>query len=253
MLSKSQIQYLKSLQQKKFREKYSAFVVEGPKLVSEVLKSDFSVSGVFAIPQWIEKNFRLIGTVKTVEVAPRELERISGLKTPNNVIAVVQIPDSNPPKEMSFDIFLLAVDGIKDPGNLGSIIRTAEWFGFKTLICSNDSVEVYNPKVVQSTMGSLFRVKVYYTDLPKYLEELEHDYSVFGAFLDGENIYKQSFAKRGILVIGSESHGIRPAVARKIKNRLHIPAIAGSGESLNASVATAICCSEIKRSFLKNI
>lgn len=248
------MQHVKALQQKKFRDKYQEFVVEGTKLTLELLKSNFRVKNIFATPEWISQNNQHFNTKTLISpVSQKELERMSGLKTSNSVLSLVEIPNRNTVEDLPTKQIIVLADGIRDPGNLGTIIRSADWFGVNTIICSEDSVDLYNPKVVQATMGSLFRVNVFYKDLLLFLKSLSDEIPVYGAFLNGENIYSRVFGESGVLVIGSESHGIRPEVEARVKTRLHIPAITAGAESLNASIAAAICLSEIKRSSLKNI
>lgn len=250
MISKRKIQYIRSLQLKKYREKYGEFVVEGPKLVRELFRSNFRVKEIFST-----SNFAESSSVKIPQavVSQTELERISSLKTPNEVLAIAQLPESWGQKFVMPDDFVLLLDEIGDPGNLGTIIRTADWFGIRNIVCSLSSVELFNPKVVQATMGSIFRVRVHYLDPVKFLAGLDPDVPVYGTFLEGSNIFNQEFGNSGVVIIGSESHGISPVLAKHIKNRIHIPAVSHEAESLNASVATAICCSEIRRKQLKNI
>ncbi len=254
MLSKSNIQYIRSLQQKKFRLKHGQFVVEGPKLVSELLKSRFRVQSVFAIDQWIQGSNSAADEIKNVvQISRNELMRISGLKSPDQVLAIVSVPEEiNRAPEIT-EGHSLFLDGISDPGNLGTIIRTADWFGMDQIVCSPDTVELFNPKVVQSTMGSLFRMKIHYAGLVPLLHKLEGQFPVYGTFMHGSNIYDEPFGSKGIIVLGSESHGIDPEIERIVKIKLHIPSHNSQAESLNVSVAAAICCSEIKRPVLMNI
>lgn len=254
MLSKSNIQFLKSLQQKKFREKLSCFVVEGPKLVDELLASNYNVRTIYATSSWLKTKLVPIQlNHELVEVSEDELRRISSLNSPNQVLAVADTPSSEIDFNHQAGKWLLLLDGVRDPGNLGTIIRTADWFGIRTIICSEDTVEFLNPKVVQATMGSLFRVKIHYADLNVFLENLPADFPVYGTFMDGNNIYSENFGKEGALILGSESHGISTKVERNVKFRLHIPSSHSQAESLNVSVAAAICCSEITRLGLKEI
>jgi len=253
MLSKSKIQHIKSLQHKKFRDSSGEFIVEGPKLVGELLNSDFTVKSIFATMGWVKQNHGIAYRhIEIVEVSPGELERISGFKTPNQVIALVRAKKNELNPGHIQDGFSLVLDGISDPGNLGTIIRTADWYGIHNIIVSEDTVECLNPKVVQASMGSLFRVQVYYTNLAALIESLDPNFPVYGTFMDGKNIYNENFTGAGMLILGSESHGISNDVEILVKTRLHIPSLYSKAESLNVSVAAAICCSEIKRSLLKN-
>jgi TrmH family RNA methyltransferase len=248
MLSVNKIKYLKSLHLQKFRDEYREFLVEGPKMVTELIGSDFNITGIFGLESWASGKRDIPASLqKSIEiVTPTELARISNLKTPNEVLATVKIPE-RPIDKSIYDDLVLMLNRISDPGNLGTIIRIADWFGIKNIICSLDSVEVYNPKVVQATMGSLFRVSVFYYDLKGVLSGFQHHFPVFGAFLDGNNIYKETFPGKGIIIIGNESHGIDEQLKPFVTNKIFIPSFSGGAESLNASVATAIICSEFRR------
>jgi TrmH family RNA methyltransferase len=254
MISKNKIAHIRSLHQKKYRDKFSEFIVEGPKLIEELLNSNFEIQEIFTtISHYtqLEKNRGRDFELSLVNDA--ELGKISHLKTPNGMLALVRQPVHQLHQMQVLDGFSIILDGISDPGNMGTIIRTADWFGVHNIICSENCVELFNPKVVQATMGSVFRVKVVYTNLVDYLQRLENQTTVYGAFLDGVNIYNADFGQKGLLIIGSESHGISPEVEKLVNQRIHIPAMARGAESLNASVAAAICLSEFKRSALKNI
>ncbi len=183
MLSKKDSKFITSLKISKYRTINQKFIAEGPKLVTEFLHSSFHIEKIFAVPEWIKVNQKSISKgTDIIEVSEDELHRISGLKTPNQVVAVIRIPSSGENKLPDFTSGLtLMLDEIKDPGNMGTIIRTADWFGIQQIICSENAVDIYNPKVVQSTMGSLTRVEVYYTDLGKLLESLPHQIKVYGA------------------------------------------------------------------------
>jgi len=248
MLSLSKLKYLKSLHQQKFRDENREFVVEGPKMVAELLKSDFVITGIYALKTWISGQRDIsVFNEKLVEIiSPAELARISNLKTPNEVLATVKIPERDF-DESIYDDLVLMLSQISDPGNLGTIVRIADWFGIKNILCSPDSVEVYNPKVVQASMGSLFRVKVNYADLKEVLTNLKNNLPVFGAYLEGRNIYTESLPNKGIIIIGNESRGIDENLETFITKKLFIPSFSGGAESLNASVATAIICSEFRR------
>jgi TrmH family RNA methyltransferase len=252
MIPASKIKYVKSLGIQKFRRLHQQFVVEGPKMMDELFESDFLPLEIFATPTWIDENNdkELKWREKLVRVSEKEIARLSGLKTANKVLATVQIPERKITKK-DFNKILLVLDGISDPGNLGTIIRTAEWFGIESILCSPDSVELYNPKVVQATMGSLFRVKVFYDDLGETIAKHGKGIPVFGTMLEGENIYNLKPVNQAIVVIGSESHGIRPATRDLLTHRITIPSSGSDAESLNASVATGIVCSEFSRERLK--
>lgn len=234
-LTAAKIKSIKSLSQKKFRNEEKLFIVEGEKLVEEAEKSGFKI---------VEKYYR-------DEIGDNAMSRISSLSSPSPVLAVVE------QKNVSLDVFIqssiavdkglyLALDDIKDPGNLGTIIRVADWFGIDAIFASNETVELYNPKVVQATMGAIFRKKVIYCNLKEALSALsDKGLPVYGTFLDGENIYKKKLTPNGVIVIGNESNGIGKAVEETVGERLYIPpypASAVTSESLNAAIATAIVC-----------
>lgn len=252
MISKSQIQFIKSLSISKFRKTHGMFIAEGPKVVNELANSSFKIEGIYALGDWININrFRFSKDTTLTEVTEKELGRISTLKTPNQVVAIVHITENNQQKSKSINELVLMLDDIRDPGNMGTIIRTADWFGIKQIICSNSCVDMYNPKVVQATMGSLFRVNVFYADLKEYLELLPKDQSVYGTLLEGENIYQSKLNTKGIITIGNESHGISKALIPFITHKITIPNYSvkpwDTAESLNASTATAIVCAEFRR------
>lgn len=251
MLTKNQIKYINSLQQSKFRESNKQFIAEGPKLIAELLKSDLEMLQLYVTPQWLSENniFQANQKAEVVEITDIELEKISLLATPNQALALVKIPEYVFNKEILQNEFVLMLDEIKDPGNLGTIIRTADWFGIHTIICSSECVDVYNPKVIQATMGSIGRVKVIYTDLIELLRSLPSDVPVYGTHLDGVDITKEKLEKRGVVVVGNESRGISNAMLPFIKKKLFIPSaqVSKKAESLNASIATAIVCYEFRR------
>ena len=245
MITKADISLVRSLADKKARLENCLFVVEGPKLVEEALASGFTVRRVMGLPEYA--HFRYFE-----EASAKDMERMSGLKTPQGVLALVDIPR---PGVMAIprQKLVLALDGVQDPGNLGTILRTADWFGIRDVFCSEDTADCYNPKVVQASMGAVFRVGVHYTKLAPMLAEMhKHEVPVFGAFLDGENIYEADLgvAPYGIIVMGNEGKGITPDVAANIGHRLYIPPYPTgrpSSESLNVATATAIICSEFRR------
>jgi TrmH family RNA methyltransferase len=245
MISKSQISFVKSLQQKKFRKEYGLFIAEGLKLVTEFLNSDYIIETIFYTANASPKLLNLSQNIKLQEVSGNDLSKISTLTTPQQVIAVIKIPNQADLSQNMVDSkFSIALDGIQDPGNLGTIIRTADWFGIKNIICSADTVDAYNPKVVQATMGSLSRMNIQYTDLSLFLSK--SSLPVFGAVLNGQSVYKTQFGSAGIIVLGNEGNGISEEVQKNIKHFITIPRF-GSGESLNVATTAAIFCSELKR------
>jgi TrmH family RNA methyltransferase len=250
MLSKNTIKHLQSLKQNKFRDEFRQFVAEGDKLVTELLSGYFNIIEIFAVNEWLATH-KIANHISVTEVSPAELERISALTTPNMVVALLEIPPSQNTDLSIFDKLILMLDEIKDPGNLGTIIRIADWFGISTIICSDHTVDVYNPKVVQATMGSIARVNVQYTDLKDFLEAVPKSIPVYGTLLNGENIYTQELSRNGIVLIGNESKGISDDLLPFITQKLLIPSYnvnnGNKAESLNASIATAIVCAEFTR------
>lgn len=242
MISKNRIADIKKLSQKKFREETGLFIVEGTKSVLDLLNSQLTVKKVFALDNWSTEHRASLEGYSVTSVIENELERISCLKTPQEVLALAEIPQFDI-HNIDFQQPILALDGIRDPGNLGTIIRTADWFGIKQVVCSNDCVEWTNPKVVMATMGSFSRMKVYYTDLVKFLQKKEIKGKIYGTFMQGNPIQNVDFQKHDVLVIGNEANGITKEVEQVISERVHIPSYANSttkAESLNASIATAI-------------
>ncbi len=251
MISKNQIKHVNSLKQSKFRKEFNEFVAEGEKIVEELLKSDLKISSLFGLEDWL-LNFKSeleTNTIDYYKVSPKELGRISSLKTPNKVLAVVNIPEVSLPQKDDFNNLILVLDKIQDPGNLGSIIRTADWFGIKHIVCSEDCVDTYNPKVIQSTMGSFLRIKTHYINLETFFKySVPKELNIYGALLDGENIYHHKFPGKGILIIGNESKGISDKIAQFVTHRISIPSHPNNSvESLNASIAAAILISEFRR------
>jgi TrmH family RNA methyltransferase len=245
MLSKYQVSLLQSLQHKKFRREHGVFLVEGYKSVSEFIQSPYTIETIYYTPAIAPKLLKLSHKINTIEISLTILQKISSLKTPADVIAVVKIPDWSVLKPDSLkNKFSLVLDGIQDPGNMGTIIRTADWFGITNIMCSEDTVDVYNPKVVQATMGSLSRVNVHYTDLVPLLSAAQ--VPVYGALLNGSSIYDTAFGAEGLIVMGNEGSGLRPEIINMVSNAITIPRF-GEAESLNVAIATAIFCSEINR------
>jgi TrmH family RNA methyltransferase len=247
MLSKSKIKYIRSLEMKKFRIESGCFLAEGNKLVRDILPF-FECELLVAKPSWIAQQGNIrVGELIAVE--DNDIEKASLLKTPQDVIAVFKQPNYPLNKEELKQNLNLVLDGIQDPGNLGTIVRLANWFGIKNVICSPDAADIFNPKVVQATMGAIARVKVFYTNLPELLKDLT-DLSVYGTFLEGENIYEKALTANGLIIMGNEGKGISRPVARHITHKLYIPNYplgTETTESLNVAVATAIICSEFRR------
>ncbi|MFN5347258.1 MAG: TrmH family RNA methyltransferase [Bacteroidota bacterium] len=249
MASKSTISFLRSLQQKKFRNEEGLFIVEGPKMVSEVLKSDFKVKQLYATSNWTPDQ----NTSLPIEIlSDAEMERVSGLQTPNKVMAVVELPILEGPVNTLSNGLHLLLDQIQDPGNLGTIIRIADWFGVSSVICSSDTADVFNPKVIQASMGSVFNVKVHYSSLADVLLKNANGnkWPVYATLLTGEEIYNTGFAESSFVILGNESRGVNPILNSFITKGIHIPRPSNKpskAESLNVAVAAGIVCSEYCR------
>lgn len=294
------LKFINSLKQKKFRHQHGLFIIEGEKMVDELMESRFAIHSVYATVQWFserglvpfnaaetenkkvagrgntgnsslkhsggeagmpgkqepgetkpENRRKERGGVALLEIKEPELARISSLTTPNKVLAVAQIPSYTPDPEDMKSSLTLVLDKVQDPGNMGTLIRSADWFGVNNIILSEDSAEITNPKVVQSTMGSIFRVRFHYLDLSSFLKSPEiKDLPVFGAFLEGRNIYSLDLPDRGLIVLGNESKGISPTVAKLVARKMSIPSFRSrdsSPESLNIAVAGSIILSEFRR------
>ena len=251
MISNAKLKYLASFKQAKNRAESNVFIVEGEKIVREALLSDIVVEAVCATADWLNANSQFwhgrVNPDNVYEVSDEELSRISLQKTPNKVWLLALQPQM-PQLSTAFDGLVLALDRIQDPGNMGTILRIADWFGIRDVVCSPDTANHLNPKVVQSSMGSVFRIRVHYTDLEKFLGQCaDKGKCVYGAMLDGEDVYHAELSANAVLVIGNESKGIGSEVAKHITKKIAIPNIGGTCESLNASVATGIFCSEFRR------
>ena len=243
MLVKQRVKYIQTLGQKKFREQERLFIAEGPKLVKELLEADAaSVKEVYGLKDWMEENHELLNKTVATEISEIELEKISQLTTPNKVVAIVQQYEVGE-AIITKDQITLVLDNVQDPGNLGTIIRIADWFGITQIVCSPDSADMYNPKVVQSTMGSIARVKVYYTDLEEWLGS-QKDITIYAASLNGEDVTTMEKIKEGIIIFGNESKGISLELLNLANVKITIPK-KGKAESLNVAVAAGIILSHI--------
>ncbi|MBI2272897.1 MAG: RNA methyltransferase [Bacteroidetes bacterium] len=243
MLSKNELKYIQSLCQKKQRQEERLFLVEGAKLVEELLQTGLNVRKIYALPVWAEKHSHL---PQLTEITEEELEKISNLQTPNQVLALVEQPAPAAEPVLANQLTLV-LDTIQDPGNLGTIIRIADWFGIYQVVASMDTVELYNPKVIQSTMGSYARVQVCYRPLADLLSAAT--VPVYGALLNGQNMYEVAPLKEGILLIGNESKGIQADLLSFVSHPITIPRLGGA-ESLNAAVAAGIIISHLTRPVL---
>ena len=236
MISKNQIKFVKSLQQKKQRILNKSFVVESTKNVLEILDSNYKVSHIFATSTWLNSN-KISSTVEINEVTKNDLNRISGLKTASEVLAIVKIPETQ--NNFDFSGVNIALDNIKDPGNFGIIIRICDWFGIKNIYCSENTVDLYNPKVVQSTMGSISRVNVFYTNLTEMINHIDNNIRVYASVLNGLEIQDCKVSEDSLIVFGNESHGISHDVLNLINEKITITK-RGQAESLNVSISVGI-------------
>lgn len=253
MLSKNQLKYVRQLEHKKYRRREGLFVAEGPKVVGDLLAAGFNAKHVFATEDWHHEG------VTAQVVSDEELCRLSFLQHPQQVLALFTLPDTSCLEEQfkfnnnhvpnilqdETTCLALALDGVQDPGNLGTIIRVADWFGISTIFCSEDTADAFSPKTVQATMGSIARVNIIYTNIVELLSSV--DLPVYGTLLDGRNIYAEQLERRGIIVMGNEGNGISAEVRRLVTNPLLIPSFHKGPESLNVAIATAITCSEFMR------
>ena len=238
MISKNQIKFVRQLEQKKYRKKEGLFVAEGPKVVGDLLRAGFKAHTIFATSEWESQGQTF------QEVSDEELRRVSFLQHPQRVLALFFIPTESVPSVSSLS---LALDDVQDPGNLGTIIRIADWFGIDTIYCSENTADAWSPKVVQATMGSIARVNIIYTDLHELISKAQ--VPVYGTLLDGQDIYTQELSKEGIIVMGNEGNGISAPIRKLINRRLLIPQFHEGPESLNVAIATAITCSEFRRRY----
>ena len=237
MISKNQIKFVHQLETKKYRQREGLFVAEGPKVVGDLLNAGFIPSQIYSTEKW-----QHIGFESNI-ITEDELRKLSFLQHPQQVLAVFPIPHQHEPGKATG--LSLALDGVQDPGNLGTIIRVADWFGIDTIYCSPDTADAWNPKVVQATMGSIARVHLIYTDLEKLISSAT--LPVYATLLDGNNIYQQELSREGIIVMGNEGNGISAPIRQLVSRKLLIPAHREGAESLNVAIATAIVCSEFKR------
>lgn len=242
MISKANIQYVKGLQDKKQRQKYDQFVVEGEKSITELLTSHFEIVILYALQDWIGANGLLIKDIPFEAVSEKELKQLSVHQAPQKVLAIVKIPLSA--KVDKKNTLILALDAIQDPGNLGTIIRIADWYGIKQIICNKGCTDVYNPKCINSTMGSFLRVGIVYSEIVEAAAAAGMPLIV--ATLDGQDVHRMQEVKNGIIVIGNEGHGIHGDIIKAAKHRVTIPRLGGA-ESLNAAISTAIIIDNLIR------
>jgi TrmH family RNA methyltransferase len=241
MISKNQLKLIRQLGQKKYRKQYNQYLVQGEKNVLELLNSPLKAVDIFATQAFINTHQSQYPHTQLIEAQEEQLTKASTLVSNNAAIAIVNMPNAELPKS---DGLILALDGVSDPGNLGTIIRVADWYGIKHIVTSTDSADAYNPKTISATMGSFVRVSVSQVELPEYLQTL--NLPIYGAFLDGQSVHKTQFNGEGVLLMGSESHGIREQCAKLVSDKITIPAFGGA-ESLNVAMATGIILDNFKR------
>ena len=245
MISKNQIKYVRQLEQKKFRKAENLFIAEGHKVVGDLLAAGFTPTHLFATADWQSP----VASVEVTQVTNDELQRLSLQQHPQQVLGLFNIPDAPPQLSTVHCQLSIMLDNVQDPGNLGTIIRIADWFGIDTIFCSPGTVDAWNPKVVQATMGSIARVHIVYIEPDELFDALPADYPIYGTFLDGQNIYTQQLSSHGLIVMGNEGNGISDAVRARVTHKLLIPDFhqGDTADSLNVAIATAITCSEFRR------
>lgn len=249
MLSKNKIKIINSLANKKNRDELGLFVVEGEKVVGELLSSFFQIEEIFCLPEWKQKNSKI---KDAVEISKGELKKISAMSAPNQVLALVKIPKYNLDLNELASSLILGLEDIQDPGNLGTIVRTADWFGIEDIICSKKSVDIFNQKVIQATMGAFCRTRVHYVDLPEFIKKIKlvkKNFPIYGTFMKGENIYKEKLSQNGMILFGNESVGLSKEIEKFVNKKLFIPDYPSGNQSSSLNVATAvsIVCSEFRR------
>jgi len=246
MISKSKLKFIKSLQIKKYRHQEQCFLVEGAKSVLEVLDSDFNIETILLTDDFLLANESKVNASKAelIIVNEKDLVATGSFSSNRDALAVVKMKP-NKPVQPDSNNFILALDDIRDPGNMGTIIRIADWYGINKIIASQESADYYNPKVITASMGSFTRVQLFYTDMESYI--LQHAIPVFGAFMHGENVHELDFGDSGLILIGNEAHGISPHLEKLVSRKINIPRY-GKAESLNAAIATAVICDNIRRS-----
>lgn len=248
MISKNQIKYVRSLEQKKIRDRERVFVAEGPKIVTDIMAL-CKPTMLYATNNWMDTHKNNDFRNKCTIVTDDELRKISFLKHPQQVLAVFPIPETEFETDICKHELCIALDAVQDPGNLGTIIRIADWFGISTIFCGDGTADAFNPKVIQATMGSIARVRIIYTNLYDLLESIPCDTPTYAMSLDGDDIYTQQLSDRGIIIMGNEGKGISPEIMQKVNNKILIPnysRIKGI-DSLNVAIATALACAEFRR------
>jgi TrmH family RNA methyltransferase len=252
MLSKNKIKLIQSLNLKKNRDELGVFLVEGNKMVEEAIRSGFEIEFLACTSGFADLHPEISNRAKEwVETDSETISKASLLQNPQDALAIVVQQKNNTPEINPENELCLALDFIQDPGNLGTILRIADWYGINQVICSENTVDVFNPKVVQASMGSIFRVKIGITELSGFIKNaVEKGIPVYGTFLEGKNIYQQTLTSNGIIVLGNEGNGISEPISRLVTKKLFIPCFSNhenKPESLNVAIAAAICCSEFRR------
>jgi len=258
MISKNQIKFIHQLELKKYRKQEGLFIAEGHKVVGDLLKAGYEPKQLYATTSWINSVGTLLANNKRTqkadqfdvnEVTEEELTRLSLQQHPQQVLGLFRIPQIEPEPSAIINKLSILLDNVQDPGNLGTIIRIADWFGIDTIFCSDGTVDAWNPKVVQATMGSIARVQLVYINPQLLFSKLPDGYPIYGTFLDGENIYSQNLTRHGLIVMGNEGNGISDEVRAHVTNKLLIPDFhqGPTADSLNVAIATAITCSEFRR------
>lgn len=250
MISKNQIKFVHSFAKKKTRDEHQLFLAEGVKILRDILPF-FDAEFICATEEAFDE-IKSVAKTHVEKATSAEIEKMTLLQSPPKALALLRIPQHKLDYASISNSLILALDGVQDPGNVGTILRIADWFGIHTVLCSQQTADVYNPKTIQATMGAVARVKVSYVDLPATLQTLKNEYKmpVYGTFLDGKNMYETTLTSNGIIVMGNEGNGVTPEIDRISDHRLYIPnypAGAPTSESLNVSVATAIVCAEFRR------
>lgn len=249
MLSKSILKQIKSLEQRKYRKESGLFVAEGGKTVNDLIACGLGIERILATREWLDSH-TLNGEHEVTEITEDELKRASFLRAPQGILAVFEQPHYTIDYDAPTRRLCLALDNVQDPGNLGTIVRIADWFGIEEIYCATGTADIYNPKCIQATMGAAGRVKIFYTDLQEFLSKTKGHAPIYGTFLDGEDVYNKQLSTNGIIVMGNEGNGIGNECALHVNERLLIPNYPigrKTSESLNVSVATAIICSEFRR------
>lgn len=252
MLSKARKKLILAMVQKKMRDQHNLFLAEGPKMIADLMEFGLQPRFLVGTNQWNPPTKVTHKDIEIIILPEDEFKKLSLLKTPQHVLGLFNKPRYHLNNSAIYNSLVLALDGIQDPGNMGTIIRLADWFGITHVICSHDTVDVFNPKVVQASMGAVAKVEVHYTDLPAFCENYKRQSGnpVYGAFMNGRNLFDQQVRQKALIVMGNEGNGIRPDTEKQITERITIPDFSQTGkvsESLNVGVATAIICAEFRR------